>query len=78
LRAEIARHPNAREIVWVQERPANMGALSYVLPRIQHYIQDSSYVRLKRSASAARDWIGQGPRTRAENIVTLAFTTGPS
>src|SRR5438132_908347 len=38
LRAEIARHPNAREIVWVQEEPANMGARSYVLPRIQHHI----------------------------------------
>ncbi len=35
LRAEMARHPKAREIVWVQEEPANMGALSYVLPRIR-------------------------------------------
>src|SRR6185312_7851236 len=53
LRAEIARHPNAREIVWVQEEPANMGALSYALPRIQHYIPDIPVRSVKRSASAS-------------------------
>ena len=35
LAAEMERHPNAREIVWVQEEPANMGALSFVLPRLE-------------------------------------------
>ena len=42
LRAEIARHPGAREIVWVQEEPANMGALSYVLPRLRTYFPDTA------------------------------------
>ena len=36
IAAELARHPNAREIVWVQEEPANMGALNYMLPRLRH------------------------------------------
>ena len=27
---------SAREIVWVQEEPANMGALFYMLPRLRH------------------------------------------
>src|SRR6202521_900734 len=53
LRAEIARHPNAREIIWVQEEPANMGPLSYVLPRIQHYIEGIPVRSVKRSASAS-------------------------
>ena len=35
LIAEFARHRNAREIVWVQEEPANMGAFFYVLPQIK-------------------------------------------
>src|SRR5713101_9909679 len=35
ISAAIAEHSNAREIVWVQEEPANMGALFYVLPRLE-------------------------------------------
>ena len=31
----IARHPEAREVVWVQEEPDNMGALSFVVPRLR-------------------------------------------
>src|SRR6201999_4374950 len=34
LTAAIAQHPNAHEIVWVQEEPANMGALAYVMPKL--------------------------------------------
>ena len=35
LLAEFERHSEARDIVWVQEEPANMGALFYVLPRLR-------------------------------------------
>src|SRR5438876_1688436 len=35
LSKELERHAAAREIVWVQEEPANMGALSFVLPRLR-------------------------------------------
>lgn len=31
----IARYPNLKEIVWVQEEPRNMGAWSFVEPRIR-------------------------------------------
>ena len=31
---ELRRYPNA-EVVWCQEEPKNMGAFSYVMPRIQ-------------------------------------------
>jgi 2-oxoglutarate dehydrogenase E1 component len=34
LRGAIARYPNLREIVWVQEEPRNMGAWYYVEPRL--------------------------------------------
>jgi 2-oxoglutarate dehydrogenase E1 component len=53
LTAEIARHPNAREIVWVQEERTNMGALGYILPRLRHYIPDLPVRSVKRSASAS-------------------------
>src|SRR5664279_1803217 len=35
LIAAIDSHPDAREIIWVQEEPANMGALSFVMPRLR-------------------------------------------
>jgi 2-oxoglutarate dehydrogenase E1 component len=79
LRAEIARHPNAREIVWVQEEPANMGALSYVLPRIQHYIQGIPVRSVKRSASASpATGSAKAHELEQKTLITLAFTTGPN
>jgi 2-oxoglutarate dehydrogenase E1 component len=51
LAAELDRFPNAREIVWVQEEPANMGALNYMLPRLRHLAGERSVLSVKRSAS---------------------------
>jgi 2-oxoglutarate dehydrogenase E1 component len=79
LRAEIARHSNAREIVWVQEEPANMGALSYVLPRIEHYIQGIPVRSVKRSASASpATGSAKAHELEQRTLITLAFTTGPN
>lgn len=50
LSAELQRHPDA-EIVWVQEEPANMGALNYMLPRLRHLAGQRSVLSVKRSAS---------------------------
>src|SRR5579863_1780789 len=35
LAAEMDRHHKAREFVWVQEEPANMGALAFLMPRLE-------------------------------------------
>ncbi len=79
LRAEVARHPNAREIVWVQEEPANMGALAYVLPRIQHYIEGTQVRSVKRSASASpATGSAKAHELEQKTLLTLAFTTGPN
>jgi 2-oxoglutarate dehydrogenase E1 component len=79
LRAEIARHPSAREIIWVQEEPANMGALSYVLPRIQHYIEGIPVRSVKRSASASpATGSSKAHELEQRTLITLAFTTGPN
>src|SRR5579864_1581678 len=79
LRAEIARHPNARELVWVQEEPANMGALSYVLPRIEHYIEGIPVRSVKRSASASpATGSAKAHELEQRTLITLAFTTGPN
>ncbi len=53
LEAELARHPEARELVWVQEEPANMGALFFVIPRIERLAGHPRVRSVKRSASGS-------------------------
>jgi 2-oxoglutarate dehydrogenase E1 component len=53
LTAEIARHPDAHEIVWVQEEPDNMGALSFVVPRLRMLFPERRVLSIKRSAAAS-------------------------
>ncbi len=53
LGEEIARHAQAREIVWVQEEPANMGALSFVVPRLRRLAPERTVLSVKRSAAAS-------------------------
>ncbi len=53
LAAAIHAHPEAHEIIWVQEEPANMGALSYALPRLRSMAGNRQVLSVKRSASAS-------------------------
>jgi 2-oxoglutarate dehydrogenase E1 component len=53
LKAAIEAHPAAREIVWVQEEPANMGAFSFVIPRLRRIAGDRQVLSVKRSAAAS-------------------------
>jgi len=53
LRAAIEAHPEANEVVWVQEEPENMGAYSYVLPPLRELAFDRQVRSVKRSAAAS-------------------------
>ncbi len=53
LRAAIEAHPNAREVVWVQEEPANMGAFSFVMPRLRRMAGNRQVLSVKRSSAAS-------------------------
>lgn len=53
LAAAIDRHPDAHEIVWVQEEPVNMGALSFVVPRLRRLARGRQVLTIKRSAAAS-------------------------
>jgi len=53
LQAALDQHPNASEIVWVQEEPANMGAFSYVMPLLKRLAGDRPLLSVKRTASAS-------------------------
>ena len=53
LRAAIDAHPDANDLVWVQEEPENMGAYSFVLPRLRELAFDRQVRSVKRSAAAS-------------------------
>jgi len=53
LTAALNSHPNAHEILWVQEEPANMGALTFMVPRLKRIAKDRPVLTVKRSASAS-------------------------
>jgi 2-oxoglutarate dehydrogenase E1 component len=77
LSAEFERHPNARDIVWVQEEPANMGALFYMLPRLRRIARDRAVLSVKRSASASPSTgSAKAHEMEQKTLLTLAFTLG--
>ncbi len=53
LAAAIAQHAGARELLWVQEEPANMGALHYIYPEIERLAGGARVRSVKRSASSS-------------------------
>lgn len=52
LEAALAQHTNAREFLWVQEEPANMGALSFVVPQLERLTSGQPLRTVKRSWSS--------------------------
>ena len=76
LAAEIGRRGSAREIVWVQEEPANMGALSYVLPWLGRLARGRAVRSVKRSASASPA-TGSPAAHAMEQKALLSMALGP-
>ncbi len=75
LEAAIGQFPSAREVVWVQEEPANMGALFYVLPRLRRIAGDRAVLSVKRSASASpATGSAKAHEVEQKTLLTLAFT----
>jgi 2-oxoglutarate dehydrogenase E1 component len=76
IAAELARHPNVREIVWVQEEPANMGALNYMLPRLRHLAGERPVMSVKRSASPSpATGSAKAHDVEQKALLSLALTT---
>jgi 2-oxoglutarate dehydrogenase E1 component len=76
LVAEIERHPGAREIVWVQEEPSNMGALNYILPRLRKIAGDRAVLSVKRSSSPSpATGSAKAHDVEQKTLLTLAFST---
>ncbi len=71
----IAQHPNAREVIWVQEEPANMGAMWFVLPRLRRIAAPKAVRSVKRSASASpATGSAKAHELEQKTLLTLAFS----
>jgi 2-oxoglutarate dehydrogenase E1 component len=78
--AAIAPFTKAHEVVWVQEEPANMGALSFVKPRLRRLLGQKLPVRSIQRQAAASPATGSGKAHQMEQrtLVSLAFTNPQS
>ena len=65
IRALEDRYPNLETVIWTQEEPMNMGALTYMLPRLQDVLPDG--VRLRHLSRPERASPAEGsPRNHAK------------
>jgi len=78
ITAALEAHPNAREVIWVQEEPRNMGPFFYVFPRLEQLVEARG-LRLrsvKRSASASpATGSAKAHELEQKTLLALAFTT---
>jgi 2-oxoglutarate dehydrogenase E1 component len=76
LRRELERHSDAHEILWVQEEPANMGGLAFVLPHLERIAHGRPVRSVRRSASASPA-TGSAKAHQMEQaaILGMAFTS---
>src|SRR4029077_5121233 len=77
LHVAIDQHSAAREVVWVQEEPANMGPLFYTLPRLRHIAGERAVLSVKRSASPSPSTGSAGAHeVEQKTLLALAFSNG--
>lgn len=53
LAEELSRYENVKNVIWVQEEPANMGALFFVRPYLDQLADRGTVSTVRRSASAS-------------------------
>jgi 2-oxoglutarate dehydrogenase E1 component len=74
--AEFDRHGKNADVVWVQEEPANMGALFNMLPRLKRIAGDRPVLSVKRSSGASpATGSAKAHEVEQKTLLTLAFTT---
>jgi 2-oxoglutarate dehydrogenase E1 component len=79
LAKELAALPGLREIVWTQEEPRNMGAWSFVAPRLQKLLPEGVELRYVGRPERASPAEGYAHRHTAEQnrIVRAALSDAP-
>lgn len=74
LKEILKQYTNLKSLVWVQEEPANMGALFFVRPFLEEIVGHKRFSSVKRSASASPST--GSPKAHAmeqEALMKLAF-----
>ncbi|MFL5759859.1 MAG: 2-oxoglutarate dehydrogenase E1 component [Thermomicrobiales bacterium] len=80
LRHAIGRYPNLAEIVWLQEEPRNMGAWSYIEPRLRELTEGAlptGYIGRPERASPA-EGSAESHADEQARIVAEAFANAPA
>jgi len=73
--AEFDRHGKTADIVWVQEEPANMGAMFNMLPRLKRLAGNRPVLSVKRSSGASpATGSAKAHEVEQKTLLTLAFT----
>jgi len=73
--AEFDRHGKHADIVWVQEEPANMGAMFNMLPRLKRVAGERPVLSVKRSSSPSpATGSSKAHEVEQKTLLTLAFT----
>ena len=73
--AEFDRHGKNADIVWVQEEPANMGAMFNMLPRLKRLAGNRPVLSVKRSSGASpATGSSKAHEVEQKTLLTLAFT----
>ena len=76
LSASVARYSYATEFIWVQEEPANMGALSFVVPRIKRIV-GAKLRSIKRAANATpATGSAKAHELEQKTLIALALGSG--
>jgi len=75
LTAEMDRHQKAREFVWVQEEPGNMGARPFMIPQLERLARGRAVLSVNRSESASPS-TGSSKAHQMEQKTLLALAYG--
>ena len=76
IASEMDRHANAKQFVWVQEEPANMGARKFVIPQLEALARGRTVLSVNRSASASPSTgSSKAHEMEQKTLLTLALGT---
>jgi 2-oxoglutarate dehydrogenase E1 component len=74
LLAALRQYKTIREVVWVQEEPANMGAMLFMLPRLRRLAKPRTVLSVKLSESPSpATGSGKGHELQQKTLLSLAF-----
>jgi len=77
IRQVLAEYPNARDVVWVQEEPRNMGAWLFMMPRLRALVGGERTVRYAGRDAAASPATGSHREHAREQAALVAKVFEP-